>query len=70
MVIKIGDRIYRTEIDGPLMITLTDNDKTNIANMDVDCDRYSVAEKSNISDADMRAWMDKGYRPTDGKDAS
>lgn len=42
MEVKIGDKIYNVENDGPIMIILTTQDKLNIANMAPHATKYCM----------------------------
>jgi len=41
MKVKVGDKIYDA-VDQPVMVILSENDKLNIANMDLEATKYAA----------------------------
>jgi hypothetical protein len=58
MKVKIGDMVYTTEKDGPLMIILTDQDKKNIANMHTQCTKYCQYQEDKYTSDEILKWME------------
>lgn len=60
MKIKVGDTWFECTDDQPIMVVLTEQDKTNIKNMNPECTKYAVfsddSEKFNTIDARID-WM-------------
>ncbi|MCY4583935.1 MAG: hypothetical protein OXE50_14250 [Chloroflexi bacterium] len=71
MRVKVKDQWYEATDECPIMVELTDQDKTNITNMIPTATRYAIFQKvtpdgepSEWADLDrMGAWMDEGAWP-------
>lgn len=57
MQVKVGDKIFSSDYQ-PIMVILTDSDKTNIANMLPECSKYATFQDDWGDPEAMRAWMD------------
>jgi hypothetical protein len=55
MKVKIGATVF-SDVDQPIMVILTDFDKTNIGNMDSSCTKYCAAPET-VSEKDMIEFM-------------
>lgn len=58
MKVKIGDKIYTPEKDGPIMIILTEKDKDNIKNMHDNANRYCVFDEKKVEPKEVKTWME------------
>jgi len=57
MRVKIGDQWFSSD-DQPICVELTDQDKSNIENMDPDATRYAVFPDALASSVDEKyEWM-------------
>ena len=57
MKVKVGDTIFVSD-NQPIMVILTDDDKSNIANMDPDCTKYATFQDDWGTQKQMLEWMD------------
>ena len=62
MRVKVGDRWFSQEINRPIMVELTNQDKIDIGSTPVDLSKYAIFEDNdkNFDTRDKRlAWMKK-----------
>ena len=62
MRVKVGDKWFSQEINKPIMIELTNEDKINISSMHPDLSKYAIFEDNdeNFDTEDKKlAWMKK-----------
>ena len=62
MRVKVGDSWYSPEVGSPIMVELTNEDKTDIGSMSCDLSKYAIFEDNdkNFDARDKRiAWMKK-----------
>ena len=62
MRVKVGDKWFSQEINKPIMIELTNEDKINISSMHLDLSKYAIFEDNdeNFDTEDKKlAWMKK-----------
>jgi len=57
MKVKIGEITYDSEVE-PIMIILTDSDKSNIKNMHPECYRYIIFPDNIDKDVIMGSWSE------------
>ena len=56
MKVKVGNTIYDGERE-PVMVILTDQDKKNIANMDLEATKYCVYPTEGLTPEHILNWM-------------
>lgn len=56
MKVKVGNLYYTSE-EIPIMVVLTEQDKTNIANMPEDCFRYAQFNQEQFTAEEAMQWM-------------
>lgn len=58
MKVKIGNRIYTTDKDGPIMLILEADDKKNISKMLPGCTRYCQFQKDKHTREEIEQFME------------
>jgi len=63
MKVKIGDKIYSTSENEPIMIILDEEDKINITKMKSGDCRYCVYPSEKYTPEEITKWMREGTEP-------
>lgn len=58
MKVKVGDIIYN-DSEFPIMVILTNDDKENIANMNLDATKYCAFPADGWKEEDVKKWMEE-----------